>query len=306
MHIPVLLEEAFEFLRCSRGGMYVDCTAGTGGHSGKILQVAAPEVSVIGIDIDAESLACARKKLACFGNRFTGVRGDYKELPEILDSLGVNMVDGILVDLGLSSYQLSQPSRGFSFQADGPLDMRFDQTSTEKAEKLVNELPEQDIRRILKDYGQERLCARIARLIVQRRTKNRIERTSELAEIAMKAYGSRKTDIHPATRTFQAFRIAVNRELEGLGDFIKKGTERLKEEGRFVAISFHSLEDRIVKTAFRDLSSPCICPPRLPVCGCGRKKMVTVLTRKPVLPSPEELERNPRARSAKLRAVERI
>jgi len=306
LHIPVLVEEAVELLACTSGGIYVDCTAGTGGHSEKILQVAAPEGSVIGIEVDTESLALAAQNLSHFGKRFTEVRGNFKRLPEILDSLGVNMVDGILVDLGLSSFQLSQPSRGFSFLVDGPLDMRFDTSQGDTAEKLINKLPEGEIKRLLREFGEERLSGRIARLIVARREKQRIKRTSELSDIVLKAYGGRKTRIHPATKTFQAFRIAVNRELEELDSFIVKGMERLKKGGRFVAITFHSLEDRIVKETFRKLSSPCICPPALPVCGCGREKVITVLTHKPIVPSKEEIESNPRSRSAKLRAAEKI
>ncbi len=306
MHIPVLLQEAVELLNCTSGGIYVDCTAGTGGHSENILNVSAPEGTVIGIEIDAESLALAERNLSRFGARFTAVRENFKRLPEILDSFGVAMVDGILADLGFSSFQLSQSSRGFSFQVDGPLDMRFDGSQAVTAERLINELPEADIRRILKEYGQEPLSARIARSIVERRNRQRIQRTIELSEIATKAYGNRKTKIHPATKTFQAFRIAVNRELEGLGEFIHKGIGRLRKGGRFAVISFHSLEDRIVKESFRALSSPCICPPDLPVCGCGRKKLITIKTRKPVIPTKEEIAQNPRARSAKLRAAERL
>lgn len=284
----------------------MDCTAGTGGHSENILNVSAPEGTVIGIEIDAESIALAERNLARFGKRFMAVREDFKKLPEILDSLGVAMVDGILADLGLSSFQLLQPSRGFSFQFDGPLDMRFDGSQALTAETLINELPEADIKRILKEYGEEPLSARIARSIIECRNKKRIQRTFELSEIALKAYGNRKTKIHPATKTFQAFRIAVNRELEGLGEFIREGIARLKKGGRFVVISFHSLEDRIVKESFRALSSPCICPPDLPICGCGRKKLIDIKTRKPVMPTKEETAQNPRARSAKLRAAERL
>ncbi|MEW5806448.1 MAG: 16S rRNA (cytosine(1402)-N(4))-methyltransferase RsmH [Acidobacteriota bacterium] len=306
LHRPVLLEEVVELLKSRDGGIYVDCTVGLGGHSEKILTVAAPEGSVIGIEIDAESLALAEKNLSRFGKHFIKVRNNYKKLPGILDSLGIDAVDGILVDLGMSSYHVTQSSRGFSFQIDGPLDMRFDTDQEETAEKLVNELPEENLQRILEEYGEEKFGGKIARLIVARRREKRIERTSELSRIVLEACGQRRSKIHPATKTFQALRIAVNRELEGLSDFIRRAIERLKKGGRMAIISYHSLEDRIVKMSFRDLSSSCICPPALPVCGCGRETLVRLITRKPILPSRKELLENPRARSARLRVVERL
>jgi 16S rRNA (cytosine1402-N4)-methyltransferase len=307
-HRPVLLEETLKFLAPERGGLFVDCTVGLGGHSEAILK-SSTDTRVLGIDRDPEALAYSRQRLASFGDRFRAIHANFRDIATILQEANERDPNGILVDLGVSSLQFDSPERGFSFRFDAPLDMRMDPTIGPTAADLLQQLPEAEIARIIFEYGEERHSRRIARRIVERREQGKpITTTAELAELVRVAVGGgRKRDqIHPATRTFQALRIAVNHELEGLEEFVETAVDLLIPDGRFVGISFHSLEDRILKRELRRLSGHCQCPPRLPVCSCGARKAVEVLTRRPVVPGAREVEENPRARSAKLRACRKL
>ena len=308
-HRPVLLQETIEFLQPEHGGLYVDGTLGLGGHSEAILEASA-NTSVIGLDRDREALRWATERLAHFGSRFRAVHADFRDIKRVVEEAGIERVRGVLVDLGVSSLQFDSEVRGFSFRHDAPLDMRMDGESDEEtAAELLATLSEEEIARIIYEYGEERHSRRIARWIVERRERGEpVETTKELAELVARAVRARKADrIHPATRTFQALRIAVNRELEGLDEFIETAIELLEEDGRFCAISFHSLEDRIVKRALRRLSGYCECDRRrAPVCSCGARRVVEILTRRPISPSEGEVEENPRARSAKLRGGRRL
>src|SRR5947209_18234848 len=306
-HRPVLLRETIELLATERGGLFVDCTVGLGGHSEAILQASSTS-QVLGIDRDEEALGLARRRLALYGSRFRAVHADFRELTRVLATAKVRQVRGVLADLGVSSLQLDSPLRGFSFRHDAPLDMRMDMSRGETAAELLERLSEEEIARIIFEYGEERRSRRIARWIVERRERGEpVRTTKELADLVARALGSRKIDkIHPATRTFQALRIATNHELEGLGKFVETAVDLLQPDGRFVAISFHSLEDRIVKQTLRKLSGQCECGPRAPVCSCGARRVVEILTRRPVVPGDEEVAENPRARSAKLRACRKL
>ena len=307
-HRPVLLQETMGLLQPEHGGLFVDGTLGFGGHSEAIL-LASIDASVIGLDRDGEALRWATKRLAGFRNRFRAVHADFRDLRRVLEEAEIEQVDGVLVDLGVSSLQFDSEERGFSFRHDAPLDMRMDAEGDEEtAAELLARLPEEEIARIVYEYGEERHSRRIARWIVERRERGEpVERTKELAELVARAVkGGRKDRIHPATRTFQALRIAVNRELEGLDEFVETAIDLLKEDGRFCAISFHSLEDRIIKRTLRRLSGYCECDRRSPVCSCGARRAVEILTRRPISPSEAEVEDNPRARSAKLRACRRL
>jgi 16S rRNA (cytosine1402-N4)-methyltransferase len=306
-HRPVLLTETMKFLEPARGGLFVDCTVGLGGHSEAILE-SSDETRVIGVDRDPEALSLANQQLARFGERFRSVHADFKEIKRILSQCGEEDAAGVLVDLGVSSLQFDSPSRGFSFRFDAPLDMRMDSESDEStAADLLSQLPEAEIARIIFEYGEERRSRRIAKWIVEKREQGEpITTTKQLADLVARAVGSKKSKLHPATRTFQALRIAVNQELEGLSSFVEKSVDLLQVEGRFVAISFHSLEDRIIKQELRRLSGHCQCPPRAPVCSCGARRQVEMLTRRPVVPSEDEVDQNPRARSAKLRAGRKL
>ncbi|HEX8772305.1 MAG TPA: 16S rRNA (cytosine(1402)-N(4))-methyltransferase RsmH [Pyrinomonadaceae bacterium] len=308
-HRPVLLRETIEWLDAGRGGLFVDGTLGLGGHSEAILEASA-DTRVIGIDRDREALMSATERLARFGPRFRGFHADFRDIARVIEEAAEPHLSGVLVDLGVSSLQLDVPERGFSFRHDAPLDMRMNSGGDEEtAAELLARLPEEEIARLIFEYGEERRSRRIARWIVERRERGEpIGRTSELAELVARAAGPRHRHehIHPATRTFQALRIAVNRELEGLGEFVETAVDLLQAEGRFVAISFHSLEDRIVKRALRRLAGQCECPPRSPVCSCGARRAVEILTRRPVVPDPSETEENTRARSAKLRAARKL
>lgn len=307
-HRPVLLRETIELLRPEEGGLFIDGTLGLGGHSEAILS-ASDEARVIGIDRDRDALAFAIERLAQFGERFRGVHANFCEIAEVAAAMNAKDVRGILVDLGVSSLQFDAAERGFSFRHDAPLDMRMDAGSDEEtAADLLTQLSEEEIARIIFEYGEERRSRRIARWIVEKRERGEpIRTTRELAELVVRALGWRKTEhIHPATKTFQAVRIAVNRELEGLGEFVEKAVDLLAPDGRFVAISFHSLEDRIMKQTLRRLSGQCQCPPRIPICVCGARRIVEILTRRPVTPGEIEIEENPRARSAKLRACRKL
>ena len=306
-HRPVLLEETLKFLAPERGGLFVDCTVGLGGHSEAILK-SSGDTRVIGMDLDTSALEYTRQRLAPFGDRFRAVHANFRAIFDELQQANEHGPAGVLVDLGVSSLQFDSPERGFSFRFNAPLDMRMDPTSGATAADLLQQLPESEIARIIYEYGEERHSRRIARRIVERREQgNPITTTTELAELVRGAAGGHKRDqIHPATRTFQALRIAVNEELEGLGKFVETAVDLLIPGGRFVGISFHSLEDRILKRELRRLSGHCECPPRLPVCSCGAREVVEVLTRRPVVPGSREVDENPRARSAKLRACQKL
>ncbi|HEX8456933.1 MAG TPA: 16S rRNA (cytosine(1402)-N(4))-methyltransferase RsmH [Pyrinomonadaceae bacterium] len=307
-HRPVLLAESVGYLAPERGGLFVDATLGLGGHSEALL-LASPGVRVLGIDRDREALTLASARLAAFGERFRAVHANFKEIAEVLKDAGEGEVSGILADLGVSSLQFDAAERGFSFRQDAPLDMRMDAAGEEEtAAELLRRLPEEEIARIIFEYGEERKSRRIARWIVERREAGRpIETTLELAELVARAVGHKRTDrIHPATRTFQALRIAVNRELEGLEAFLEASIDLLQPSGRLAVISFHSLEDRIVKRTLRRLAGQCECDRRLPACACGARRAVEILTRRPVTAAAAELDENPRARSAKLRACRKL
>ena len=303
-HRPVLLRETIELLAVERGGLFVDCTVGLGGHSEAILQ-ANNDAQVLGIDRDEEALALARERLANFGGRFRAVHADFRELTRVLARTGVS---GILADLGVSSLQLDSPSRGFSFRHEAPLDMRMDMSRGETAAELLGRLSEVEIARLIFEYGEEPRSRRIARGIVQRRERGQpVATTTDLANVVERAVGrGNKRRIHPATRTFQALRIAVNAELENLDRFQFDAVDHLEQAGRLAIISFHSLEDRIIKRTLQKLSGKCQCPPRLPKCICGATKRVEILTRRAIVPSETEIDENPRSRSAKLRGAVRI
>ena len=306
-HRPVLLTETLNFLAPERGGLFVDCTVGLGGHSEAVLK-ASDETRVIGIDRDPAALDYTRQRLSQFGERFQAFHANFQNVSHVLKKAGETTAAGILADLGVSSLQFDSAERGFSFRFDAPLDMRMDPTSGPTAAELLAELPEVELARIIFEFGEERRSRRIARRILERREQGRaVTTTKELAELVTQAIGKHKgQQIHPATRTFQALRIAVNKELEGLAQFIETSIDLLETSGQFVVISFHSLEDRIIKQELRRLSGHCQCPPRLPVCSCGARKEVEVLTRRPVTPGAKELDENPRARSAKLRACRKV
>ena len=306
-HRPVLLRETIELLGAERGGLFVDCTVGLGGHSEAILQ-ASSDAQVLGIDRDEEALELARQRMAQYGSRFRAVHADFRELTRVLATAKVSHVRGILADLGVSSLQLDSPSRGFSFRHEAPLDMRMDMSRGETAAELLGRLSEVEIARLIFEYGEEPRSRRIARAIVLRRERGEpVKTTTELANLVERAIGAgKKRRIHPATRTFQALRIAVNAELENLDRFISEAVDHLEPDGRLAVISFHSLEDRIVKRTLLKLSGRCQCPPRLPKCICGATKAVEILTRRPIVPTEAEIESNPRARSAKLRGARKI
>ncbi len=308
-HRPVLLRETLGFLDVvARGGLFVDGTVGLGGHSEAILD-ASPDTRVIGIDLDSESLKLATERLARFGDRFRAAQGNFREIARVLADNGEGEPSGVLVDLGVSSLQLDSPERGFSFRFDAPLDMRLDARGAgDTAADLLQQLSEEEIAAIIFQYGEERRSRRIARRIVERRAEGQpVATTKDLADLVAKAVGYNKSQrIHPATRTFQALRIAVNQELEGLDRFVETAVDLLQTDGRFLAISFHSLEDRIIKRELRRLAGYCECPARLPVCSCGARRAVEILTRRPVTADEAEISENPRARSAKLRACRKL
>jgi 16S rRNA (cytosine1402-N4)-methyltransferase len=303
-HTTVLLAETLKFLNSENAGVFVDATLGAGGHAEGLLE-ANLHNQVIGIDQDPIAINLAKDRLKPFGKRFSAINSNFREIHELLKA----PVDGIVADIGVSSMQLEDPKRGFSFRLDAPLDMRMNPASgTKTAADLLAELREEEIANMIFEYGEERLSRRIARLIVAKRELGEpIKTTAELAELVERAVRSKVRDkIHPATKTFQALRIAVNDELNALKIFLDGAVEMLKPKGRLVVITFHSLEDRIVKRRFEKFSGRCSCPPRIPVCICGAKKIVNVLTKRPVRPMEEELARNPRSRSAKLRACEKL
>jgi 16S rRNA (cytosine1402-N4)-methyltransferase len=307
-HLSVLPDEVIEFLAPHPDGVYLDGTLGGGGHSRLILEKCTPGGVLIGLDQDREALQAAGERLAGFGAAAQLVYGNFGELDSHLGRLGIPALDGFILDLGVSSHQLDTSDRGFSFQHDAPLDMRMDTGRGETAADLVNSLPEAELERIIKEYGEERWAKRIAAFIVAARREAPIETTFRLVDVVKGAIPKAKWEerIHPATRTFQGIRIAVNRELDVLEQGLRAALDRLKPGGRGVVISFHSLEDRIVKGIFREYATGCTCPKGLPICVCGNKPRVKVLTGKPVTATKDELDANPRSRSAKLRAVERL
>jgi 16S rRNA (cytosine1402-N4)-methyltransferase len=305
MHQSVLLSEIVEYLHPSRDdGTLVDATVGLGGHAEALL-TRYPSVRLLGIDRDPAALNVSRARLERFGDRVTLAQGRHETLIDILKKQKIETVSGLLADLGVSSMQLDDVSRGFSFRYDAPLDMRMGPESKTAAD-LVNALGEQELASILRDYGEEPMARRIARAIVDARAEGPIETTAKLAEIVRSVKKSKPHQIDPSTLTFQALRIAANEELVGLDRFIDDAVSVLEPAARIAVISFHSLEDRIVKRAMRRLEGECTCPPNLPVCGCGAKEVVEILTSRPVAASDEEVQRNPRSRSAKLRVAEKL
>lgn len=307
-HIPVMQREVIESLRCRPGGIYVDGTVGGGGHAFEILRKIAPRGILIGIDVDDDALRESEERLKPFGNSKILIKGNFADINIILGNLNIGEVDGILLDLGVSSYQLKTVERGFSFSLNSALDMRMDQKKGLSAYDVINTFPEKELERIIKDYGEEIMAERIVKMISARRKESPIKTTAELADTIVKTLPSRFKfkKIHPATKTFQAVRIYVNNELLNLHTAIHRGVDVLKKSGRFSIISFHSLEDRIVKTGFRSWEKGCVCPPKFPICTCHKEAKLKVLTRRPVTPDKSEIESNPKARSAKLRTAERI
>jgi 16S rRNA (cytosine1402-N4)-methyltransferase len=308
IHQPVLLTETLQLLKPQAGETFVDATLGLGGHTEAIL-AANDEIRVIGVDQDTEAIELAKNRLDSFGERFDVYHSNFSDIKQVLVEAEIEKVDGVLADLGVSSLQFDSQTRGFSFRFDAPLDMRMNPDSnSETAAELLEALSEFEIARIIYEYGEERLSRRIARRIVERRENGEpVKTTKELAVLVEKAVGRGKKDkIHPATRTFQALRIAVNGELEILEQFVRDSIDILKKDGRFAVITFHSLEDRIVKQTLQKLSGKCFCPPKFPQCVCGARTEIEILTRKPIVPTETETEKNPRARSAKLRACLKI
>ena len=307
-HIPVMLNECLEGLNIKADGTYVDGTVGGAGHSIEIVKRLSENGRLICVDKDEDALKAAGERLAPYKDRVTFIHDDYKNLVNELDSIGVGKVDGILLDLGVSSYQLDNAERGFSYMKDAPLDMRMDRSQRISAYEVVNGYTESELARILFDYGEEKLARQIARNIVRTRSEKPIETTLELAKIVKDTYPAktRWKFGHPAKRTFQAIRIEVNDELSSLGEAVTAMARRLEKGGRMAVITFHSLEDRIVKSAFKELSLACTCPPDFPVCVCGKVQEVELVNKKPITASEEELENNSRSQSAKLRVIEKL
>lgn len=306
-HTSVLLNETIEGLNIKPDGIYVDGTLGGGGHSFEVCKRLGAKGSIIGIDQDAAAIKAAGDRLKDFGEKVTIVRSNYCEMKSRLHELGIDKVDGIILDLGVSSYQLDTAERGFSYREDAPLDMRMDTRQSMTARDIVNDYSERDLYRVIRDYGEDKFAKNIAKHIVIARAKEPIETTGQLTEIIRAAIPMKyqKKSGHPAKRTFQAIRIELNRELEVLRDSLDDMIELLNPGGRLCIITFHSLEDRIVKSAFKKNEHPCTCPPDFPVCVCGKVSKGSIITRKPILPSEEELEHNSRSKSAKLRIFER-
>jgi len=301
-HLPVLYQEIIQALQPQRGKFYVDCTLGAGGHAYGILEASQPDGKLLGLDVDPQAIALASTKLAPFFERVVIIRASYITLEEQLAYLGWDRVSGIILDLGASSMQFDTPERGFSFLVDAPLDMRFDPSNPLDAEELVNTLSEKELADVIYLYGEERKAYQVARAIVQARP---IHSTRQLAQVVARATSGRES-FHPATRTFQALRIAVNHELEAIEKVLPQAVAALETRGRLAVISFHSLEDRIVKQYFHRESQDCICPPRQPVCTCGHRASIREISRRPFRPLEQEVERNPRSRSARLRVAEKL
>ena len=307
-HISVLLHETVDALLAERDtGIYVDGTLGGAGHSSEIVKRLGEDGRLIGIDQDGEAIEAATKRLKPYKDKVTIVRSNYAQMKEVLRDLGIPKVDGILLDLGVSSYQLDNAERGFTYREDVPLDMRMDQRQTKTAKDIVNDYSEMELYHIIRNYGEDKFAKNIAKHIVQARQKAPIETTGQLIEVIKAAIPKkvRATGGHPAKKTFQAIRIELNHELDVLKNNLEDMIDLLNDEGRIAIITFHSLEDRIVKNIFRTSERPCICPPEFPVCVCGRVSKGKVITRKPIVPGKEELEENSRSKSAKLRVFER-
>lgn len=307
-HEPVMVEEVLNLLQPQSGQTFIDCTVGGGGHALEILKLTGPDGKLIGIDRDEEALEAAAEYLKRYSDRVILEKGDFGELESISEKLGIQAVDGILFDLGVSSHQLESAERGFSFRYDAPLDMRMNTSQAVTAAELVNSLSERRLAEVIWKYGEERWAKRIAKFIIDRRARRPIQTTLDLVNVIMSAIpaGARPEGIHVATKTFQALRIAVNKELESLQAGLDAAIRLLAKGGRVSVLSYHSLEDRIVKETFARNSGRCTCPPALPVCACGAQKSIRILTKRPLTPSVEEIRRNPRARSARLRAAEKI
>ena len=307
VHKSIMLEEVIESLAIKPNGIYVDGTLGGAGHSSEIVKRLGEDGRLIGIDQDGEAIEAATKRLAPFKDKVTIVRSNYQNIENVLKELNIEKVDGIYLDLGVSSYQLDTASRGFTYREDAPLDMRMDQRQTKTAKDIVNDYSEMELYHIIRNYGEDKFAKNIAKHIVQARQKAPIETTGQLIEVIKAAIPKkvRATGGHPAKKTFQAIRIELNHELDVLKNNLEDMIDLLNDEGRIAIITFHSLEDRIVKNIFRTSERPCICPPEFPVCVCGRVSKGKVITRKPIVPGKEELEENSRSKSAKLRVFER-
>ena len=305
-HVSVLLKECIEGLNIKPNGIYVDGTLGGGGHSFKILQL-LDKGKLIGVDQDTDALSAATEKLKIFEGKFIPYHSNFSKITQVLADLEIPKIDGLLLDLGVSSFQLDEAERGFSYMNDGKLDMRMNQSDAFTAYDVVNSYTEQQLTGVISDYGEENWANRIAKFIIEERASKPIETTFELVDVIKKAIpaGARKDGPHPAKRTFQAIRIEVNNELKIIEQTIEAAVASMNKGGRIAIITFHSLEDRIVKNAFKKLAQGCTCPPEFPVCICGGKPVVKIITKKPILPSDQEVETNPRARSAKLRVAEK-
>ncbi|MEG1547558.1 MAG: 16S rRNA (cytosine(1402)-N(4))-methyltransferase RsmH [Clostridia bacterium] len=304
-HTPIMKQEVLALLNPMRGGIFVDGTLGGGGHAEAVLEMLNTNGRLIGIDRDASAIEAASDRLSRFGERFTALRGNFFDMKALIGGQGIQGVDGILLDLGVSSYQLDTPSRGFSYHDDAPLDMRMDERSGFSAQDVVNGYTSEQLFLIIKNYGEERYASRIANAIVAARP---LTSTTQLAETIKNAIpaAARREGPHPARRTFQAIRIEVNGELNGLEDAIRDAHDLLNPAGVLAVITFHSLEDRIAKQVFRTLEKPCTCDPKAPICSCGKRPTVKILTKKPIVADQSEIEDNPRSRSAKLRAIEKL
>lgn len=306
-HQPVLLEECMQGLAPGRGGVYFDGTVGGGGHSYEILKRSTPQGRLIACDLDENAIAAATDRLSPFAGRFQIFKSNFKQYEEVLAAAGADWLDGVMLDFGVSSFQLDEVSRGFSYLKDAPLDMRMDVSGGLTAADVVNGYSEERLVAILRDYGEERFAKRIAKAVAEQRRKKRIESTGELARLVEDSIPAKFRQNGPCARkTFQAIRIEVNGELEGLGEAVRGLALKLKKGGRICVLTFHSLEDRIVKNVFRELAESCTCDKSLPVCVCGKKKEIEILTKKPVTAGEKELRENPRSKSAKLRIAERV
>lgn len=307
-HRTVLLDRTIEYLKVVPGGVYVDCTLGGGGHSLEILKRLGERGRLIGIDRDQNAIKAAGERLASFSDKAVLVHGNFRDIRRIVHGIGITAVDGVVMDLGVSSHQLDRRERGFSYMQDAPLDMRMDRQQSLTAMEVVNTYSEADLARVISGYGEERWARRIAAFIVREREKAPIKTTGQLVDIIKAAIpaSARRKGPHPAKRTFQALRIEVNDELGILERAVKDGVDLLKSGGRICVITFHSLEDRKIKNIFRELENPCTCPPKAPACVCGKKPVIRAVTRKPVVPDKEEIQQNPRARSAGLRVAEKL
>ncbi len=305
-HVPVMAQEVIDYLITGGGGVYLDCTVGTGGHAAKIMEMTSPYCRLVGIDTDPQAIALAEQSLRQYGDRVSLIHGNFADLGQILSQQGISEVDGVLMDLGVSTLQLNTPSRGFSFTHCGPLDMRMDQTVGQPISYDLDKKDTAELAEIIREFGEERWAKRIAASIVEARKKSPLTTTKQLAVIVERSIPRSSGRIHPATRTFQALRIHKNDELRNLKSGLDQAIPALRSGGRICVISFHSLEDRIVKRKFRAMERGCVCPPDAPVCVCGRKPQLKLLTKRPVTPGTEEIKVNPRCRSAKLRAATKL